>query len=179
MAGEKYRFWSDRDAEPKRNNRWIMMIGDLPPFVVAKTGKPHVQISNTEIRYVNHKFNYPNRAEWQPITVTLRDPSHPDISASLFEILRASGYRYPFNKDEVQTISRAKAITALGYPKIQQLDADGNPIEEWTFKNAWISSVNWGELDYDSDDATTIEIELTYDYAEITKSGTVIPPQSF
>jgi hypothetical protein len=178
MAGENFRFWSDIESEPKRNNRWVFTFGGMPQWVVSKVSRPKFEVSNTEIPYINHTFNYPGRLKWKPISFTLRDPVHPDAAASIMEVLRASGYIYPKTPNERQVISRSKAIRAIGHPKIEMLDADGNTIEEWVFKNAWVSDADFGELDYGSEDPVDLVIQLTYDYAEIVKHGTVVPAVS-
>ena len=62
-------------------------------------------------------------------------------------------------------MSKSKATNALGRVQIEQIDADGNMIERWVLWNAWIKDVKFGDLDYDGDDLTDIEIELRYDWA--------------
>ena len=41
----------------------------------------------------------------------------------------------------------------------------------WTLKGAWIKSINFGTHDYYSDELITMEIVVTYDYAEIDTTG--------
>jgi hypothetical protein len=52
---------------------------------------------------------------------------------------------------------------------IEQLKADGKTLRAWTLVNAFITSVNYGELDYSSDDLVSIEINVAYDYATTDK----------
>ena len=49
---------------------------------------------------------------------------------------------------------------------IEQLNDEGKRLRMWTLKNSFISTVNYGELDYSSDDLVSVEIVVTYDYAE-------------
>ena len=72
------------------------------------------------------------------------------------------------------TMSKAKATTALGQIQIQQIDGNGEAVETWTLWNAWIKDVKYGELDYDGDEMTDVEIELRYDWAylETNRPGT-------
>lgn len=46
-------------------------------------------------------------------------------------------------------------------------------VEEWTLKNAFITDVNWGQLNYGEEGLITIETTISYDYA--TYSGTPSP----
>jgi len=52
---------------------------------------------------------------------------------------------------------------------IEQMNDEGTRLRIWTLKNSFISSVNYGELDYSSDDLVSVEIVVTYDYAEESK----------
>ena len=72
-------------------------------------------------------------------------------------------------------ISKAKASNALGGDVlIQQINDQGEPIDTWTLKNAWIISVDFGgSLDYTSDEMTELTVELSYDWAEYTKGSRV------
>lgn len=169
-------FWTDISVEPKRSYRWIVNIGGIPQWIAKKVQKPNYNITETEHTYINHKFYYPGKVEWQPITLTLVDPIDPDASRTLQDILAASGYHFPENPNDVTTISKSGAVSSLGRVVISQLGAEGDDVvEEWLLTNAWIQSVNFGELDYESDDMTEIEITLRYDYAQLIRSGTPVP----
>ena len=125
---------------------------------------------------VNYKFYYPGRVEWAEITLTLADPVNPDASATMMELLKQSGYAFPNDNfsGKVLTMSKQKAVTAVGGKiYIQQIDAEGNNIEEWALFNPWIKAVNFDELDYESDDIINLEVTLRYDWAELTTSGPV------
>ena len=50
---------------------------------------------------------------------------------------------------------------------IEQLDDNGKTFRKWTLVNSFITSVNYGELNYSSDDFVTLDISVTYDYAII------------
>ena len=52
---------------------------------------------------------------------------------------------------------------------IQQMKDDGQVLRTWTLVNSFISSINYGDLDYASDDLVSIEIVVTYDYATTDK----------
>jgi hypothetical protein len=69
-------------------------------------------------------------------------------------------------------MSKQKAVEAVGGKiYIQQIDAEGKPIEEWALFNPWIKAVNFDELDYESDDIVNLEVTLRYDWAELTQVG--------
>lgn len=168
-------FWSDPNVEPKRKYRWVMFIGGIPQWLLKKAAKPSFKLSKSEHTYINHKFYYPARLEWNPIAVTLADPVSPDAAKTMMDILTASGYHRPENPNDTSTVSKARAIAALGRVVIQQLGPDSEVIEEWELVNGWISDVKFGELDYTSDDMVDTEIEIVYDYAKMNVSGDPVP----
>jgi len=170
-------FWSDVNTEPKRAYRWILLLGGIPQWMIKKVGKPAMTISETEHTYLNHKFWYPGRVEWNTVAVTLADPVEPDAAATMMKIISESGYTLPTSPEAAvsSTMSKKNACGALGSVKIQQIGPDGETIEEWELINAWIKDVKFGELDYTSDEMVDVELELRYDYAQQNLAG---PPST-
>ena len=178
-------FWSDVTTEPKRAYRWILYLGGIPQWMCKKVAKPSFTVSETDHTYLNHKFYYPGRVEWNTVSLTLADPVAPDAAETMMKIIGASGYHLPNNQIDAEksTMSKQEAVGALGRVTIQQIGAgtveggDAAPvIGEWMLVNAWVKDVKFGELDYTSDDMVDVEIELRYDYAKLNgdnKGGTL------
>ena len=106
------------------------------------------------------------------------DPINPDASKALVDKLTKAGYKYPINavdQTELGTMSKAKSLDALRNVSIEQLDANGQPIETWELKNPWIKDVKFGELDYSTDDMVEITVELRYDSATYTSHALEAP----
>jgi len=162
-------FWSDRTTEPKRAYRWVLYMGGIPQWICKKVSKPSFTISETEHTYLNHKFWYPGRVEWNTVSVTLADPVSPDAAETMMAVIDASGYKLPSDPNQIQSMSKKKAIDALGRVAIQQIGPEGKEIEEWVLVNPWVKDVKFGELDYTSDDMVDIELEIRYDYAILNK----------
>jgi len=160
-------FWSDINTEPKRAYRWVLYIGGIPQWMCKKVSKPAFTVSETEHVYLNHKFWYPGRVEWNTVSVTLADPVTPDAAETMMAIIDAAGYKLPLDQDMTVTISKKAAVEALNRVSIQQIDDKGNKIEEWDLVNAWIKDVKFGELDYTSDDMVDVELEIRYDFATL------------
>jgi len=49
--------------------------------------------------------------------------------------------------------------------QVYMLGPVGDKIEQWTLKGAFITSANFGDLDWSSNDPASIELTLAYDYA--------------
>ena len=67
-------WWTDGITQPKTKSRFFVEISDgffLP--AVKTVTKPTVEIDTKEVKLLNHYFNYPGLAKWQPIKITLVD----------------------------------------------------------------------------------------------------------
>ena len=174
-------FWGQANAEPKRQFRFELSFtrrngnsaGDIPVWSVKTATKPVAEISTITHQYIDHTFNFPGRVTWQPITVTLVDPVNPDLSFAFLDVLGAAGYKYP----DTDTIARKslskKAFTeTIGNVKLKQIDADNRTVEEWTLINPIITNIDFGgTLSYESDEVVEVQCTITYDWAELSKSG--------
>ena len=172
MADQSQFFWNDGTVQdPKRAYRWVLRNGNIPIYTLKKVTKPSFTVTETPHKYLNHTYYYPGRVEWNTITMTLADPVAPDAAAIVTKMIKESGYSPATKADDLQTMSKMSSVAALGSFVIAQLDHEGKDIETWTLKNPWIKDVKYGELDYESDDLTAIELEIRYDYASIETSA--------
>jgi len=180
MAAEL--FWSNVNADPKRQFRFTLNIGNIPVWTVKTATKPKSNVSIVEHSFINHTFKYPGRVTWDNITVTLVDPVDPDLAMSMLNALRDSGYDYPTDSNTRGSISKAQSVRdGLGSITLRQIDGDGRPVEEWFLKNPWIVSIDYGgTLDYTSDAMNEITLEIAYDWAELKKglpaAGNAVKP---
>ena len=174
-------FWGQANSEPKRQFRFELSFtsrngdqpGDIPVWTVKTATKPVAQVSTITHQYIDHTFNFPGRVTWNPIQVTLVDPVNPDLSYAFLDVLGASGYKYP-DTAAISKVSLSKDgfKQTIGTVVIKQLDANGSEIERWELVNPIITSIDFGgSLSYDSDEMTEITAEITYDWAELTRSG--------
>ena len=164
-------FWYNPGLQPKRQYRWLMYIGGMPQWIIKKVNKPSFTIKEASHAYLNHTFYFPGRIEYEKTSITLVDPLSPDASAIMMKILADSGYAIPTRPNVTNTISKAGAVGALGNVLISQIDAAGDPVDQFTFINAWMTSVKFGELDYESDALVDLTMELRYDFVVMPQYG--------
>jgi len=175
-------FWNESTGkDPKRNFRFRIMIGGLQKtqdlvWWAKKVGKPNFTVTESKHSFLNHTYYWPGRVEWQTVTMTLVDPI--DITENegtvrrLNNIFQESGYKpLAAANEDLVTQSKSKSVAQLQYVQIEQIDADGNAVETWKLHNAWIKKITYGELDYENDDLTQMEVELRYDYAYCHVAG--------
>jgi len=143
--------------------------------------KPSYQVTETPHQYVAHTFHFPGRIIWQPIELTFVDPSGTgdstgNTTAALVEILKEGGYHAPTDADTARvSFSKSKFANALGDVEINQIDHANVIIDCWTMVNCFPTNVDFGTLDYASEELVINSMTLRYDYATWaptqTKSG--------
>jgi|688.fasta_scaffold856729_1 hypothetical protein len=181
-------FWLNEaiSSEPKRNFRWYMLFGGtetdiaLSDFVYAlkKVDLPKASIKETEHQYLNHKFYYPGRLEWQTINITMASVTQTDAGEALYRALQKAGYGPP-NAVEAnstgngrETISKGKFKKVLGENiEIKQINSFGNVLSSFQLFNPFFTEVSWGSLDYTSEDITELSMTVRYDYAKYVIGG--------
>ena len=180
-------FWTNNTVEPKRQFRFLM---DLTPttstdtiysYYVRTVKKPQFQMDGTaEVKYIQHTFKYPGRITWQPIDITIIDPASPDSAVIMMNILANAGYSAPFSAQPAdglkRSISKAGSNNAMGGVVLKQIDANGEPIEEWKLHNPFLTNVDFGTVGYDSDELVEYTLTVDYDFATMKQYGTDVNP---
>lgn len=179
MADVNSGFWTQSTTNPKRKYRFQVSLNSgaavgtaLGSGVIwfAKTvAKPEITVNTAEAQYLSHKFYYPGTVEWNEVSLTLIDPVSPDAAQATLQMLTNMGYLGPNESKDAdpQTISKGQAFQVV----ITQIDSDGNPQETWTLKNAIITKLAFGDLDYSSEDLSEIEMSFRYDWATCDVAG--------
>lgn len=175
MAGGK--FWSSPDLEPKRDFLFRMNIGDVAFFLVKSVQRPNYELGSHEHHYLNHVLKFPTKVTWQDIDVTIVEPIDDNSLDRIKEIIVNSGYTWiepdsNLTSADLQTISKKRAIEALriGSGKgmmLEHIDHDGNVVDRWTLRNAWISNFNPNELAYENEGLAETTLTVTYDFAKL------------
>jgi hypothetical protein len=146
-----------RNFEPKMGNRFIMEINGIESYIIKTANRPTFTSEVVELDHINVKRKLKGKSTWDDVTITLYDPIVPSGAQQVMEWIRTShesltgrdGYSAFYKKD----------ITFF------LLGPVGDKIEQWTLKGAFITSANFGELDWASNDPVSIELTLSYDYA--------------
>ena len=179
-------FWGDASLEPKRKFRWILGLNGIPHWLLKTASRPTITLSEAEHDFLNYKFYFPGRITYDELSITLADPVNPDATATLYKLLRSSGYMLPnelkqenlgLGKGEdngIGLISKKAATRAISGLYLETLDSEGGIVEKWRFHNAWIKSVNFDDLDYSSDELVNLQVSIRYDWATVdAQKGTV------
>ncbi len=176
MAG----FW-ESTTEPKRNFRYKVTITGLgqvmqgtstQAWYAKKATKPSFTVGEVKANFIDKTFYYPGRVEWNTVEIVFYDPVQPNAVNHLAQMFSNSGYFIPTDVSTPANYgstskSDATSPTSVGTVTITSIDEDGNHLEEWKLNNAFIKSMKFGDLSYDSDDLLEISVEFRYDWASL------------
>ena len=144
--------------EPKLKNRFIMQIDGIPAYTIKGVNRPQIDFDEVVLEHMNVTRYVKGKGRWQPMEITLYDPVVPSAAQAVMEWVRL-GHESVTGRDGYSDFYK-KDIT------IQVLGPVGDIVEEWTLKQAWIKSANFGTLDQTTGaDPIEIELSLRYDYA--------------
>jgi hypothetical protein len=146
-----------KNFEPKLGNRFIMEINGIESYIIKTASRPTFTSEIVELDHINVKRKIKGKSNWDDMNITLYDPIVPSGAQQVMEWIRQShesltgrdGYSSFYKKD----------IT------FYLLGPVGDKIEQWSIKGAFITSANFGDMDWSSNDPVSIELTLTYDYA--------------
>ncbi len=144
--------------EPKRQNRFVLRFPSslgINEWFVESTSRPKITVGATEIQFLNTSTFVAGRFNWEPLNVTFRDPIGPSASQALMEWVRLC----------------AESVTgrmgyAAGYKKnvdLELLDPTGVVVEKWILEGTFLTSTDFGSLDYKSDAIANITASMRMD----------------
>jgi hypothetical protein len=146
--------------EPKKKNRFILRFPTalgINEWFVQTAARPKITIDEVEIPFLNTSTWVAGRFKWETISVNLRDPIGPSAAQAIMEWIRLC----------------AESVTgrmgyAAGYKKdveLELLDPTGVVVEKWILQQTFITSGDFGTLDYSVGDLADIDITLRFDRA--------------
>lgn len=146
--------------EPLRKNRFLFRFPSdlgIQEWWVASGNRPQIEQGETEIQFMNTSTWVLGRYKWQNLQITLRDPIGPSASQAVMEWVRLHS----------ESVTGRQGYAA-GYKRnieLEMLDPTGVTVSKWILVNAFLTNVNFGQLDYGQDELATIELTIRYDYA--------------
>lgn len=143
--------------EPKVQNRFIMEVDGIQSYLIKAAARPNLTFNTIKIDHINTYRKVQGKGDWADISITLYDPIVPSGAQQVMEWVRL-GY---------------EALTGRkGYADFYKKDLDfymlgpvGDKVEQWKLKGAFIASVDFGGVDWGTDDLANITVGLAYDFA--------------
>lgn len=143
---------------------------------VSDISRPNVNFNPFTVEVYNSKVNLVGKPSWEPVSVNLRDDAGGNVSKLVGEQIQK----------QFDFAEQASASSGIDYKfvlKFEMLDGSngaspkggkGNDgvLETWELYGAFLTSVNYGEMNYGTSEAATIQLSVTYDNAVQTPAGT-------
>ena len=137
--------------------------------------RPQVTFDPIEIPIYNSKIYIAGRPTWAAVAVTLRDDAGGNVSRLVGEQLQkqfdfmeqasaASGSDYKF----VTTLEMLDGANGTTEPTV---------LETWQLYGCFLTDVNYGDVDYGSNEPVVITMSVRYDNALQTPTGSGIGAQ--
>lgn len=136
---------------------------------VQDAKRPSLKMDAVTVDIYNSKVYFQGKPEWQEYSLTLRDDAGGNISKLVGQQIQK---QFDFQE-------QASAASGIDYKFQLQLDIlDGgngasapNVLESWALYGCFLTSVDYGDLDYKSSDPMTIALSIRYDNAEQLPAG--------
>jgi len=136
---------------------------------VADTKRPSVKFDPIMVDIYNSKVYFQGKPTWDEVTVNLRDDATGAVSKLVGEQLQK---QFDFQE-------QASAASGIDYKFQLQMDIlDGgngavtpNVLESWALYGCFLTSVDYGEMNYNSNDPMMIMLSIRYDNAEQLPAG--------
>lgn len=146
-----------KDFEPKLSMRFIMEIDGIESYIIKTAARPTFTSEVVELDHINLKRKIKGKSVWDDVNITLYDPIVPSGAQMVMDWVRQSH----------ESLTGRDGYAAFYKKRINffVLGPVGDKVEQWTLVGAFISSANFGDMDWSSNDPMSIELTLSYDYA--------------
>ena len=143
--------------EPKQANRFILFVDGFPAYIMKAVAGVNVSQGAVPLNHINVQRYVKGKTVWGPIDITLFDPITPSGAQAAMEWMRLhhesvtgrDGYSDFYKKDLTVNI----------------LGPVGDIVSEWIIKGAMITSLNYGDYSWDTEDtAQNISMTVQPDY---------------
>lgn len=141
---------------------------ELTKQVVSVT-RPNLTFEEIALPVYNSTLKLAGRHSWADITCQVRD----DASG---EVTRLVGEQLQKQMDFLEMASASSGIDYKFTTKIEILDGGNGAfepvvLETWELYGCYLKGANYGDLNYGSNEAVTVEMSIAYDNANQTPGG--------
>lgn len=143
---------------PMMKHSFIMQIDGIPTYIIKAVDRPKPSSAVVTIPHINTDFYVKGKSKWDTVRLTLMEPIVPSASQLIMEWYRLTHESVTGRDGEPEMYQRDIAVNVL--------NGVGAKVQEWTYKSAWPSAIDFGGLDLSSEsDPTEINVTLVYNYA--------------
>ena len=160
---------------PKPKHRFRVRVINFGPIAggleltqqVVSVNRPTVQQEPVKVDSYNSVAYYAGKHSWNSVELTVRD----DVSNSVSKLI---GHQ---EQKQMNHIEQTSALAGSNYKfemYIETLDGGNDGmLEQWYLEGCFLESINYGEFEYSTAEAMTIQMSVRYDNA--TQAGGLMP----
>ena len=139
---------------------------------VISVARPNLTFEEISIPIYNSTLKLAGRHTWADIACSIRD----DASGAVQKLV---GEQFQKQMDFLEMASAASGIDYKFLTKIQVLDggngaAEPVVLETWELYGCYLKGADYGELNYGTNEAVTVNLTIAYDNANQTPNGSGI-----
>ena len=142
--------------EPKVQNRFVMLIDNIPSFMVKNVKAPTFTDNVIKLDHINSYRKIRGKREWDDMTMTLYDPVTPSGAQAVMEWARQgyesvtgrAGYSDFYKKDLTLNI----------------LGPVGDIVGEWVIKGGFVTTADFGDYDWANSEVVDVSLTVAMDY---------------
>ena len=143
--------------EPKQQNRFIFYVDGIPAYLIKAAARPVITTETVELQHINVSRYVKGKSTRGPISLTLYDPIVPSGAQAVMEWVRLHHESVTGRDGYADFYKKDVTINVLG--------PVGDKVEEWTGKGAYITSADFGAIDWTATNAVNeITMEIQCDY---------------
>jgi hypothetical protein len=142
--------------EPKMKNRFILYMDGVPSYIVKKVARPTLTQEAKALDHINVQRFVKGKSKWGQMQLELYDPIVPSGAQAVMEWVRLHHESVTGRDGYLEFYKKDLTLNVLG--------PVGDKVEEWIIKGAQIQEVNFGDLDWATDDAVTFTLTIQPDY---------------
>jgi hypothetical protein len=137
---------------------------------VVSFARPNLTFEEIALPIYNSTLKLAGRHTWADTTCSLRDDASGQVSRLIGEQLQKQ-------MDFLEMSSAASGIDYKFTTKVEILDGGNGAntpvvLETWELYGCYLKGANYGDLNYGTNEAATIELSIAYDNANQTPEGT-------
>jgi hypothetical protein len=140
---------------------------------VIDASRPNLSFDPIQLDVYNSKIYMAGKHTWAPVTINLRDDVNGNVQRSVGEQLQK----------QFDFFEQSSAATGQDYKFTQRIEIlDGgngantpNVLETWELYGCYLTSVDYGAMNYSTNDAMTVALNIQYDNAVQLNSGVGTP----
>ena len=142
--------------EPKMKNRFVLYMDGIPSYIVKKAKRPSLTQESKAIDHINLQRYVKGKTKWDAMELTLYDPIVPSGAQAVMEWVRLHHESVTGRDGYLEFYKKDLTLNVLG--------PVGDKVEEWILKGAQITKVDFGEMDWATDDVMEFSMTIQPDY---------------